>query len=98
LGYLPGGLSAGALAKAGEHPLITSPDTTVSALEQAASLLVPGGIMVISLYTGHEGGPEEAQAVESWGSALSPKHYNVWCSRQLNRPPVAPYLVLVEKI
>jgi SAM-dependent methyltransferase len=89
LGYLPGG---------GDNPVITCPDSTVSALEQALQLLKPGGIMAVSLYTGHPGGPEEALAVESWGAALSPKNFNVWCSRQLNRPGIAPYLMLVERV
>ena len=88
LGYLPGDQS----------PLITSPETTVSALGQAAALLKPGGVIAISLYTGHQGGPEEALAVESWGAALAPRDFNVWCSRQLNRPGIAPYLVLVERV
>jgi len=89
LGYLPGG---------GENSFITSPVSTVSALEQAAQLLKPGGIITVSLYTGHAGGPEEAEAVEGWGAALAPKHFNVWCNRQLNRPATAPYLILVERI
>ena len=89
LGYLPGG---------GENTLVTSPDSTVSALEQAAERLKPGGIITVSLYTGHAGGPEEAFAVEGWGAALAPKQFNVWRSRQLNRPETAPYLVLVERL
>jgi SAM-dependent methyltransferase len=89
LGYLPGG---------GADPLVTCPDSTVCALEQAALRLKPGGIIAVSLYTGHPGGPEEALAVENWGAALAPKNFNVWCSRQLNRPAVAPYLILVERI
>lgn len=89
LGYLPGG---------GENSFITSPESTVCALEQAARLLRPGGIITVSLYTGHQGGPEEAKGVEGWGAALAPKQFNVWCSRQLNRSATAPYLVLVEKI
>ena len=87
LGYLPGG-----------GTLVTDPRTTVSALGQAAGLLAPEGIITVSLYTGHEGGPEEAAAVQEWGASLDPREFNVWCSRQLNRPPVAPYLVLVERI
>lgn len=88
LGYLPGG----------EASLVTGPESTLSALAQAAALLRPGGIIVIALYTGHEGGAEEARAVEGWGASLAPKDHNVWCSRQLNRPGIAPYLVLVERI
>jgi SAM-dependent methyltransferase len=89
LGYLPGG---------GAESFVTTPANTVAALEQAAVLLKPEGIITVSLYTGHEGGPEEAQAVEQWGASLSPKHFNVWCSRQLNRPGIAPYLILVERV
>ena len=88
LGYLPGG----------ETGFVTGPENTVSALKQAASLLLPGGILIIALYTGHPGGAEEALAVEAWGASLPPRDFNVWISRQLNRPPVAPYLVLVERI
>jgi len=88
LGYLPGG----------DDTLITSPESSVAALDQAVERLRPGGIVTVALYTGHEGGPEEARAVEAWGAALAPKNFNVWCDRQLNRPPTAPYLVLVERI
>jgi len=87
LGYLPGG----------ETSLVTRPKSTLAALQQAASLLGRGGILTISLYTGHEGGPEEAQSVQEWGASLPPRDFNVWCSRQLNRPATAPYLILVER-
>jgi SAM-dependent methyltransferase len=88
LGYLPGGDTA----------LITSAGNTISALDQAALLLKKGGIITVALYTGHQGGPEEAAVVENWAAALPPKNFNTWSSRQLNRPPIAPYLILVEKI
>ena len=87
LGYLPGG----------DTSLITSPENTVCALRQAAALLARQGLLAVSLYTGHEGGAEEALAVEDWGAALSPREFNVWRSRQLNRPDTAPYLMLVER-
>lgn len=88
LGYLPGG----------DTSLITDPANTVVALDQATQLLAPGGIVTVALYTGHEGGPEEAAAVERWAAALHPGRFNVWRHRQLNRPDTAPYLVLVERI
>lgn len=86
LGYLPGGDTA----------FVTRPETTVAALSQALELVRPGGIITISIYTGHEGGEEEARAVEAWCRGLSPRSFNVWQHRQLNRPEYAPYLILVE--
>lgn len=88
LGYLPGGDAA----------LVTDPANTVAALRQAAELLAPGGIITVAIYTGHDGGMEEAQAVENWAASLHPGRFNAWRHRQLNRPETAPYLVFVERI
>jgi hypothetical protein len=87
LGYLPGG----------NREVATGSQSTVAALEQAAKLLLPGGIIVICIYTGHSGGPEEGAAVAGWGAALPPEQFNVWRSSQVNRPATAPSLVLIEK-
>lgn len=87
LGYLPGA----------EKETITSPDTTRAALEQAAGLLLPGGVVTVAVYSGHPGGAEEGLAVEEWAAALPPGRFNVWRCRQLNRPETAPYLVVVER-
>jgi SAM-dependent methyltransferase len=88
LGFLPGG----------DSTLVTAPHSTVAALTLAAQRLKVSGIITIALYTGHAGGPEEADAVAAWGSALSPREFNVWTSRQLNRPATAPYLIFVERV
>jgi SAM-dependent methyltransferase len=88
LGFLPGR----------EGGVVTRPETTLAALEQATELLVPGGIIAIALYTGHPGGAEEAAAVEQWSARLPPRFFTAWQSRQLNRSAAAPYLVLVEKL
>ncbi len=88
LGYLPGG----------DKTCVTRPDSTLSALVQATRVLVPGGIIVITIYTGHTGGDEEGAAVEAWAASLLPQEYIVWRSRQANQPQIAPYVLLVEKI
>jgi hypothetical protein len=87
LGYLPGGV----------REMTTSAAHTVTALRLAAELLLPRGIITVCIYTGHDGGPAEAAAVEEWSASLSPRNFNVWRGRQLNRPDTAPYLLLVEK-
>jgi tRNA A58 N-methylase Trm61 len=88
LGFLPGR----------DEGVVTRPETTLAALEQAAELLLPGGIITIAIYTGHPGGAEEAAGVEKWAAKLPFRTFNAWQSRQLNRSAAAPYLVLVEKL
>ncbi|TWJ32917.1 class I SAM-dependent methyltransferase [Geobacter argillaceus] len=87
LGYLPGG----------DKGFVTRPASTRAALEQAASLIAPGGFVLVVVYTGHPGGDEEWDVVRTWGEALVPGEFNVWQARQLNRSEAAPFLVVVEK-
>lgn len=88
LGYLP----------TGDREIKTTVETTLLALEQAKKLLLPSGIILIAVYTGHEGGGEEWLAVKGWAESLSPHEFNAWQSRQLNRSERAPFLVVVEKM
>ncbi|MFP4976310.1 class I SAM-dependent methyltransferase [Paenibacillus sp. CN-4] len=88
LGYLPGERT--------DKTVITRTDTTLAALDGALALLRPGGIITAVLYPGHEGGREEAEAVEHWAASLPPAAGQSVVYRQLQRP-AAPYLVAVEK-
>ena len=56
LGYLPGG----------DKSITTAADNTRLALNSARVLLQPGGLLCVTAYRGHRGGPEEAAAVEAW--------------------------------
>lgn len=87
LGYLPGG----------DKGFVTRPASTRAALEQAASLIGPGGMVQVVVYTGHPGGMEEWEIVRGWAEALKPWEFNVWQARQMNRSEAAPFLVVVEK-
>jgi len=87
LGYLPGG----------DKSCVTRPKETLAALEQGAELLAPGGRICIVIYTGHPGGKEEADAIESWSAGLQPREFHVWGCRQMIRSAAAPHLILVEK-
>ena len=87
LGYLPGG----------DKGVVTRPESTRAAMEQAASLIGPGGLVLVVVYTGHPGGDEEWGVVRTWGEGLAPRQFNVWQARQMNRSEAAPFLVLVEK-
>ncbi|WP_328133307.1 class I SAM-dependent methyltransferase [Paenibacillus validus] len=49
------------------------------------------------LYTGHPGGPEEAEAVEAWAAALPQADYQVLTYRFLNQRNRPPYVIAIEK-
>ncbi len=46
LGYLP----------TGDREIVTTAETTIAALQQAKALLLPGGFILVAVYTGHAGG------------------------------------------
>lgn len=87
LGYLPGG----------DRSIITRPATTGSALEQSLGLLAAGGIVIVTIYPGHDGGSEEQTAVEKWAAGLDPRAFHCWRMGQTNVASTAPYLLLVQK-
>lgn len=88
LGYLPGG----------DRSIITRPETTGIALAHSLALLAAGGIVIITVYPGHNGGSDEQSAVEGWAADLDPRCYHCWRMGQTNVPPTAPYLLLVQKV
>jgi tRNA A58 N-methylase Trm61 len=59
LGYLPGS----------DQSVITTTSETLIALEAAVQALRPGGWLCVICYPGHDGGNDEASAVESWLSS-----------------------------
>ncbi|MBL0224763.1 MAG: class I SAM-dependent methyltransferase [Geobacteraceae bacterium] len=87
LGYLP----------AGDRTIVTRPDTTVTALEQALDLLATGGVVTVAVYPGHDGGLNESRMIESWASGLDAKKFHTWRMGQTNVPSEAPYLVVIQK-
>lgn len=88
LGYLPS-------EQADKH-IITMTDSTLLALESSLELLAPGGVVTIVLYPGHEGGEQEAAAVEAWASALPQRTAQAIVYRGIQRPN-APYLIALER-
>lgn len=87
LGYLPGS----------DRTIITRPETTGVALEQALTLLTPGGIVTVTVYPGHDGGAGERRIVDGWAARLSASEYHAWRMGQVNVPSDAPYFILVQK-
>ncbi|MBL9204882.1 MAG: hypothetical protein JNN01_07340 [Opitutaceae bacterium] len=63
LGYLPRGV---------RPSVITRPESTLPALEQACAELRPGGLLSVVSYRGHPGGAEEDAAVAGFFAARPP--------------------------
>jgi hypothetical protein len=87
LGYRPGG----------DRSIITRPDTTGAALEQSLQLLSRGGIVLVTVYPGHDGGQDEQLMVERWTAGLNQQAWHCWRMAQTNVGTFAPYLFLVMK-
>ncbi len=86
LGYLPGG----------DKQVVTCPESTLSALQQAADLLAAGGRISVVVYVGHPGGREEGEEVDAWFARLAADEWNVLRMQIANRPE-SPYLLVAEK-
>lgn len=87
LGYLPGG----------DKSVITRAETTLPAVRTAMEFLRPGGLLLLVLYPGHEGGAEEAQVLRDFASGLPPRHWHVTEYRTLNARNAPPAVLAVEK-
>lgn len=87
LGYLPGS----------DRTVRTHPQETVPALISGAEVLRDGGIMTVVVYTGHDGGAEEALEVEQALSQLDRNSFDVRSVGPLNRAGNPPYLIAVYK-
>jgi hypothetical protein len=77
LGYLPGGDSS----------ITTSNDfdTTLISIGKALELIKKRGLLSITCYIGHEGGPEEDKAVRNYLSTLNEEIWRVFIHEPLNR-------------
>jgi len=87
LGYLPGE----------NHELTTESAETLRALEVAATLLKPGGVLSVICYPGHPAGAAEAVAVEAWITALTAGGWRVARYGAIGTRRPAPFLLLAGK-
>lgn len=87
LGYLPGA----------DKSVITRTTETIAALEAAAVALKPGGCLSVICYPGHQGGDDEATAVEAW---MEQRADGGWKLARYGTPGTfrpAPFLLLAVK-
>lgn len=88
LGYLPGS----------DHSIITKPNTTLQAIDELLKLLKVGGIIILVVYHGHEGGKEERDSLIQYVSELPQKNVHVLRYEFLNQQNDPPFIIALEKV
>lgn len=88
LGYLPGS----------NHEIVTKPNTTIQAIESLLKLLKVGGMIVLVVYHGHEGGKNERDEVIRYVSDLPQKHVHVLRYEFMNQKNDPPFIIALEKV
>lgn len=87
LGYLP----------KGDHSIITKAQSTLAAISQCLELLQENGVLLIVIYSGHDGGSEERDAVMEYVQNLPQISYDVLQYGFINQQHSPPFLVAIEK-
>lgn len=88
LGYLPGG----------NHEIKTEGEKSVKAVEAALELLLPGGVITIVGYPGHEGGKEEIALIRDYLAFLPQSKFEIWEARFINQANNPPQIMVVQKL
>lgn len=84
LGYLPGE----------DHQLTTETAETLTALDAAALVLKPGGVISVVCYPGHEAGVGESAAVEDWMIQRAADGWRIAKYAMLGTLSPAPFLLV----
>ncbi|WP_041809128.1 class I SAM-dependent methyltransferase [Evansella cellulosilytica] len=87
LGYLPGS----------DKTVVTTPETTIKAIEHIIKHLKVEGILVLVVYHGHAEGKVEKDALIPFIRALPQEHFHVLeyqFTNQINNPP---FIIAIEK-
>ncbi len=86
LGYLP----------KGDKKIVTKAESTIKGILGALKLLVPNGLIVITVYTGHDNGVE-GKEIEFFLQNLEQKKYTVLKNQFINQKNDPPYVLIIEK-
>lgn len=87
LGYLPGG----------DKSITTNSDSTLKAVRSALDLLDTGGLVCITMYSGHPEGAEEKQALLHFAEELDSHDYHVSYISMINQPNDPPEILLISR-
>ena len=89
LGYLPGG----------DHALATKAETSLEAVKAAMTLLKPGGVISLCIYSGGDTGYEERDVLLGWLKDADPRKWLVIVNSYHNRkndPPLPVFILRLE--
>lgn len=87
LGYLPGS----------DQQLVTTPQTTIEAINKLLNMLAPNGIIILVVYHGHEGGQIERDALLDFVAQLASYHFSVLKYQFFTPKNNAPFLLVIER-
>lgn len=87
LGYLP----------KGNHAIMTTPETTIVAIEKSLALLADDGIIAVIIYHGGDSGFHERDELIKYFERLNNKKFSVLMHNFINQINYPPILVVIEK-
>lgn len=87
LGYLPGG----------DKSIITTPQSTLDAVQVILEHLKKGGLLILVIYHGHEGGSDERDQLLTYVQSLEQKDYDVLQYGFVNQKNNPPFIIAIEK-
>ena len=87
LGYLPGG----------DKQVTTESDSTLSAVEAALDLLNKDGLICITMYSGHEAGAKEKQALLAFAEELDSRIFHAAYINMVNQANDPPEILLISR-
>ena len=88
LGYLPGS----------NQEVVTRGTSTIKAVESLLDLLTVGGLIVLVIYHGHEGGKLEKEEIMSYVQQLPQSYAHVLSYQFLNQQNNPPFIIAIEKM
>lgn len=87
LGYLSGG----------DKDITTKTEDTLDGISVALELIRTGGVVTCTLYSGHEEGAKEKEAVLAMAKALPQDKYHVVYMNMYNQPNDPPEILMITK-
>ncbi len=87
LGYLPGG----------DRSVTTEPEEVKAGLGAAMEMLRANGLITVVIYTGHEGGRAELDALLDFGASVDDRRFRVMHVSNMNGGRPSPSIMVIQK-